>query len=95
MGFIDSSIDNSIFDSNFEEIAQAIAKGCLLQVGKSINTSDKSENSNNSNSNSAKEQVYYRCIVGSFKEMDNAEARKAELISKGYKDTFIDVYKKS
>lgn len=96
VGFIDSSIDNSIFDSNFEEIAKAIAKGCLLQLGKSINTSDKSENSNNnSKSNSENEQVYYRCIVGSFKERNNAEARKAELISKGYKDTFIDVYKKS
>lgn len=85
VGFIDNSLDNSVFDSKFEEIAQSIVKGCLTQVGKSINIPD-----NNLNDN----EVYYRCIVGSFKERANAESRKAELIARGYKDTFIEVYKK-
>ncbi|MDU2490722.1 MAG: N-acetylmuramoyl-L-alanine amidase [Clostridium celatum] len=85
VGFIDNTSDNFIFDSKFEQIAQSIVKGCLLQIGKVINFS-----TNNLNN----DEVYYRCIVGSFKERGNAESRKAELIDKGYKDTFIEVYKR-
>lgn len=85
VGFIDNTSDNFIFDSKFEQIAQSIVKGCLLQIGKVINSS-----TNNLNN----DEVYYRCIVGSFKERGNAESRKAELIDKGYKDTFIEVYKR-
>lgn len=85
VGFIDNTSDNFIFDSKFEQIAQSIVKGCLLQIGKVINS-----NTNNLNNH----EVYYRCIVGSFKERGNAEHRKAELIEKGYKDIFIEVYKR-
>lgn len=85
VGFIDNTSDNRIFDSKFEQIAQSIVKGCLLQVGKSMIVNSDILNSN---------EVYYRCIVGSFKEKRNAEVRKAELISKGYSDTFIEAYKK-
>lgn len=85
VGFIDNTSDNLIFDSKFEQIAQSIVKGCLFQVGKVINSS-----TNNLNN----DEVYYRCIVGSFKERRNAESRKAELIGKGYKDTFIEIYKR-
>lgn len=86
VGFIDNTLDNLIFDSKFEEIAQSIVKACLCHIGKSI-----SSLSNNLN----RDEVYYRCVVGSFKERVNAESRKAELIAKGYRDTFIDVYKKN
>lgn len=85
VGFIDNTSDNFIFDSKFEQIAQSIVKGCLLQIGKSISTT-----TNNLNNG----EIYYRCVVGSFKERRNAEGRKAELIGKGYKDTFIEVYKR-
>lgn len=85
VGFIDNTSDNFIFDSKFEQIAQSIVKGCLLQIGKSINTFI-----NNLNNN----EIYYRCVVGSFKDRINAEGRKAELIQKGYKDTFIEAYKR-
>lgn len=85
VGFIDNTSDNRIFDSKFEQIAKSIVKGCLSQIGKNIN-----ENSNSLNNN----EVYYRCIVGSFKEKSNAEFRKAELIGKGYIDTFIEAYKR-
>ena len=84
VGFIDNTSDNWIFDSKFEQIAQSIVKGCLLQIGKSISLT-----TNNLNN----DEVYYRCVVGSFKKRRNAESRKAELIGKGYKDTFIEVYK--
>lgn len=89
VGFIDNSSDNSIFDENFEKIAQAIVIGCLSQVGKIISITD------NNTDNNAEESVYYRCIAGSFKERENAEKRKAELVAKGFADTFIDIYKKS
>lgn len=89
VGFVDNSSDNTIFDKNFEKIAQSIAKGCLLQVGKIMNIP------NNGDEEKPEETVYYRCVAGSFKERENAEKRKAELISKGFTDTFIDVYKKS
>lgn len=36
VGFIDHSQDNALFDAKFEEIATAIAKGCLAQVGKTL-----------------------------------------------------------
>lgn len=45
-GFIDHTTDNNLFDAKFEQMAQAIAKGCLAQVGKGIavpNTSSSSE----------------------------------------------------
>ncbi|WP_195987163.1 N-acetylmuramoyl-L-alanine amidase [Clostridium sp. D53t1_180928_C8] len=85
VGFIDNTSENSLFDLKFEKIAQSISKGCLLQIGKEISII------NSSNSY----EVYYRCVVGSFKERINAENRKAELIAKGYKDTFIEIYKKN
>lgn len=43
VGFIDHSTDNSIFDSKFEQMAQAIAKGCLQQVGKNLSVSQPSK----------------------------------------------------
>ncbi|MEN8078271.1 N-acetylmuramoyl-L-alanine amidase [Clostridioides difficile] len=85
VGFIDNSSDNFIFDANFENIAQAIVRGCLSQVGKTINIPD----------NNIEENMYYRCIVGSFKERENAEKRKVELVANGFTDVFIDIYKKS
>lgn len=88
VGFIDNSSDNSIFDANFENIAQAIVRGLLSQIGKTINLPD------NSTNNKTEENIYYRCIVGSFKERENAEKRKVDLVSKGFTDVFIDVYKK-
>ena len=42
VGFIDHTTDNKLFDSKFEQIAQAIAKGCLQQIGKSLSTSQPS-----------------------------------------------------
>ena len=86
VGFIDNTLDNLIFDSKFEKIAQSIVKGCLCHIGKSISVLE-----NNLN----RDEVYYRCVVGSFKERVNAEIRKAELMAKGYADAFIDIYKKN
>ena len=56
-----------------------------MQIGKEISVINNSDSS----------EVYYRCVVGSFKERINAENRKEELIAKGYTDTFIEIYKKN
>jgi len=38
VGFVDSSVDNTIFDEHFETIALSIANGALAMVGKSVST---------------------------------------------------------
>lgn len=38
VGFIDSTLDNSIFDANFETIAVSMANGLLAMIGKSVST---------------------------------------------------------
>lgn len=38
VGFVDSSVDNKIFDEHFETIALSIANGALAMVGKSVST---------------------------------------------------------
>ena len=38
VGFVDSSVDNNIFDEHFETIALSIANGALAMVGKSVST---------------------------------------------------------
>lgn len=90
-GFIDNTSDNNIFDSKFEQIAEAIVKGCLAQIGANVKLPSGSD-SNNNNENS-KENIYYRCIAGSFKERENAERRVEELKSKGFDGVFIEVKK--
>jgi len=43
VGFIDSTVDNDIFDKHFETLAVSIANGLLAMVGKSVNTQVKME----------------------------------------------------
>lgn len=43
VGFIDSTVDNDIFDKNFETLAVSIANGLLAMVGKSVSTQVKME----------------------------------------------------
>ncbi len=38
VGFIDSTVDNGIFDANFETLALSIANGLLAMVGKSVDS---------------------------------------------------------
>ena len=87
-GFIDNTSDNNLFDSKFEAIAQAIAKGCLSQVGKSI----KVESTSNTTTTVTGE-TYYRVIVGSYKDRNNAVAQQNKLKEKGF-DSFLEAFKK-
>lgn len=76
-GFIDHSTDNGIFDSKFEQIAQAIAKGCLAQVGKNMSTDSGKP------SNPAPSKELYRIRkswadaasqIGAYSDLANAKA---------------------
>ncbi len=87
-GFIDNTSDNNLFDSKFEAIAQAIAKGCLSQIGKSI----KVESTSNSTATATRE-TYYRVIVGSYKDRNNADAQQKKLKENGF-DSFLEAFKK-
>lgn len=77
VGFIDSDEDNKIFDQKFEEIAQAITKACLSQVGKKfILPQSKPQGSINN-------KGFYRVIAGSYQDKQNAINMQELLKSKG------------
>ena len=78
LGFIDNDEDNKIFDSKFEEIAQAITKACLSQIGKQFK-SPNNEKPNNDND----KKGFYRVIAGSYQEKQNAINMQELLRSKG------------
>lgn len=87
VGFIDNTGDNSIFDNKFESIAQSIAKGCLEQVGKSMSTITSTTTATTSG------DTYYRVIVGSYKDKNNAIKQQEALKAKGF-DSFLEAFKK-
>ena len=77
VGFIDSDEDNKIFNQKFEEIAQAITKACLSQVGKKfILPQSKPQGSINN-------KGFYRVIAGSYQDKQNAINMQELLKSKG------------
>lgn len=84
VGFIDTS-DLGKIQANINKIgfyvAQYVAKLCGVNLEQPVPPKPPVDD------------VYYRVVCGSFKDKANAEARKNELISKGYPDTFIDTYK--
>lgn len=81
VGFVDNVEDNKKFDSSLDLIAQRIAKGCLKTVGKDM----KLPSSDNNNPKGG----FYRVVVGSYKDKNNANNLKNELINKGYANTFL------
>ena len=68
VGFIDSNVDNRLFDDNFDDIAQAIASGILdtLESGAVI------------------QNDYYRVQVGAFRNRRYAERLLNELLEQDY-----------
>lgn len=82
IGFIDNSADNKIFDSNFENIAKAIAKGCLKQVGKNLGATTTPPTSSGTK---------YRVVCGWYSNKVNAEAQQKKLKAAGF-DSFLAAY---
>ena len=81
--FVESREDFNIFkNKGYDLIGKKIAEGIL---NKTISSSQ--ENSSGSSSG------FYRVVVASYKDKNNANKMKDELIKKGYKDTFL-VYEK-
>lgn len=68
VGFINSDIDNQLFDEKFQEIAQAIAYAILGTLAEEDVT----------------EPLLYRVQVGLFRNRDYANRLNYELIDKGY-----------
>ncbi len=67
-GFINSTTDNRLFESKFDEIAQAIASAIL-------GTLDMEE---------TQDAVLYRVQVGSFRKKENADNLNYQLLDLGY-----------
>ena len=78
VGFLDSESDNHLFDTRFDEIAQAIADGIMdtLQASSLIppETGD----------TESEEPPLYRVQVGAFHNLQNAVALEQELKRMGY-----------
>lgn len=77
VGFVDNDEDNNIFDQKFEEIAQAITKACLSQVGKQFILPQSKPQASINN------KGFYRVIAGSYQDKQNAINMQELLKSKG------------
>lgn len=82
MGFIDNSVDNSLFDKRRNELIQAISKAILVQLD--INYQEESQELNT---------TLYRVMVGSYSQRCNAEKQLERLKNVGF-DAVIMIYNK-
>lgn len=82
IGFIDSSGDNSLFDSKRNEIIRSITKAILAQIGLIYIEPS-------STTQPIGKQSYYRVMAGSFKVKENAENQVQKLKKAGFKDAYI------
>lgn len=78
-GFVNSDEDNAIFDSRFDEIAQAIASAILGTLNEEKFTPPET-----TTSDTASDDLYYRVQTGSFRNCANAENMLYELQDKGF-----------
>lgn len=72
-GFINSDQDNTLYDTQFNEIAQAIASAILGTL-----------NEQTVESPSPESPVYYRVNTGVFRQRSNADTMLYELLDKGF-----------
>lgn len=83
--YCDNKLDVEIWSRNiWDTIIYLLANAIDPKIPK-INPVDPSNND--------EKETFYRVICGSFKEKNNAEARKKDLVSKGFKEAFIYYYK--
>lgn len=67
-GFINSDVDNNLFDTHFDDIAQAIARGILDTL----------------DSAGVIQNVYYRVQTGAFRNWENAQRMLGELLEQDF-----------
>ena len=83
IGFIDSTLDNTIFDNNYNNLVNEIAKGIL----KTLRIEYKS------GIEEPKDNIFYRVVTGSYNNKKNADERVEQLKVNGF-DSFIDIYRR-
>lgn len=88
IGFIDNDNDNAIFDSKFDEMAEAIARGLVEAVGGTWEEIKKPEAQEQPDSG-----IIYRVQIGAFSNKANAEAYAAKAKAAGF-DAIITADKK-
>lgn len=90
VGFIDSDEDNRIFDSKFNEMAEAIAKGLTEAVAlkwEEVSVDIPAE----APEEEATDGVIYTVQTGAFINRKNAEAQLKAVKEKGFTDAFIAI----
>lgn len=89
-GFIDNEKDNEKFDSQLEEIAQAIANGIMKTTGRNQPSesvpSEPSEMEGESEKQPTSGPRLYRVQVGAYRNRNLANALSAQLSSEGIKN---------
>ncbi len=99
VGFLNSDVDNQLFDTRFQETAQAIADGIMETLdaaagdtaGGSSGEGDASEDSGNSSQDPGAARPLYRVQVGAFYNLQNAVALEQELKRMGYNTWIVTV----
>ncbi len=99
VGFLNSDVDNQLFDTRFQETAQAIADGIMETLdaaagdtaGGSSGEGDASEDSENSSQDPGAPRPLYRVQVGAFYNLQNAVALEQELKRMGYNTWIVTV----
>lgn len=86
--FISNPSDMAKFDKYFNDIAFIIADEIAKYCGKTINKPTPPQDNS-----SSKVDTYFRVIVGSYKDRQNAEAQQAKLKKAGF-DSFLEAFKK-
>lgn len=85
IGFIDNDKDNAIYDSKFDEMAEAIARGLVEAVGGTWKEIKKAEAQEQPDSD-----IIYRVQIGAFINKENAEAYAAKAKAAGF-DAFVSI----
>lgn len=88
VGFIDSDTDNRIFDSKFNEMAQAIAEGLAEAVGAVKGTTEETPEVI---PEEEAEGVIYTVQAAAFIKKNNAEAFLKAVQAAGFGDAFISI----
>lgn len=84
-GFINSDVDNEIFDQNFDAMANAIATGIENTVGVPTNS-----NASGQNSGGKSGSRMFGVQVGLFRRFENAQYQLEEMMEQGYYAQIIE-----
>lgn len=82
VGFINSDVDNALFDEKFNEIAQAIANGIMQTLG--VRAREDMEMEETEPDQMEEEETIYRVQTGAFRRPENAEAMHFRLQQQGF-----------